>query len=421
MTSSITNQWTNLAQVFTSTSAELRPFLSSALPDIDMRSGYAVDLALVCGNLLDLESFSIKGHSRFKENKKWNTLRPPLLFAISLAQLTLLSENGQILSKSNSEHLVRQLNLILPDLGSMILTTGNSPLPDGYSPSWVVARSVRLIDQAVAKCGMSYRRGNELERMTLLMTAFAGVFARLKYVASTNSNSASSDFINVLRPTNAEHQDENTTQIESNNTRPATENEAALGENETGTLVARSERDNYDEWVSYCKKIGQLQRMPERLYLDLIPPIEVADHLTKSLDNWENFLEKTMPGRRKWLLDEGVTRQDFSNYWSQPAWVLEFIEKLMDRNLQLEFQGHLEMGEEREYAQLSALAFIPRFSTLPPDDLSLPFRGLPFELFERIRHHLAAVDNDAFQAEMISNDCFFVNDYVRRRIAAGKL
>ena len=414
------NVWASLANLFVTSSVELRVLSSSSLPEADETSIYAVDLAMASSGLLNFENFYLKGHSRLRENKKWNSLRPVISFAFSLAQLTLLSGNATILSPENAAYVSRQLNFLLPDLGSLLLTTGEQQIPDSYSPSWVLARSIRLMDHAISISGMSYKQGNELERMTTLMAEFAEVFRRLQYVANTShSSSLQGDLISPLRPKSPLMNSESRSIANPPPSRPSnTRNEST---EDARPLVSFSQRSSYEEWVTYCKEIGKLQRMPERLFLDLIPPKEVADHLTKSIDVWEEFLEERIPGRRNWLSEEGVTKEDFSGYWSQPAWVLEFIEKLMDRNLQLEYQAHLELGESEEFSQLSALAFVPRFSTSPPEDDSLPFRALPFELFERIRHHLASVDSEQFQAEMISNDCFFVNDYVRRRIKSGLL
>lgn len=420
MSESNKSEWAGLANLFLSSSDDLRVFSSRELPEQDSKSSYTVDLAMAISGLLNFENFHLKGHSRFRENRRWNSLRPPLSLSMSIAQLTLLSENGAILSPKNAEYLARKLDNVFPELGSLIITTGEVQIPDSYSPSWVLARSVRLMDQLISKCGMSYKQGDELERMTVLVGEFADVLQRLKYVSSqSHSSSSPGDLLAPLRITS--HRFDTEEKIHNDADRSVSKSADYETLDSSNPLISDSERHTYDSWVEHCRRIGNLQRMPERLYMDLIPPIEVADHLTKSILAWEDFLERQIPGRRQWLLEEGVTEKDFDKYWSQPAWVLEFIDKLMSRNLQLEYQSHMEMGESEVNARLMALAFIPRFSTVPPEDNSLPFRGLPFELFERVRHHLASVDNEEFQSEMIANDCFFVNDYIRRRIKKGLL
>ena len=163
-----------------------------------------------------------------------------------------------------------------------------------------------------------------------------------------------------------------------------------------------------------------MQRIPERLISDLIPPREVADHSLKDLTSWEDALEQTFPGRRQWLLDEGVTRRDFDTFWGFPSWVQNFIERLMSRNTQLEYQGHLSTDLSEDAAMSATAMLIPMYD-VSPRGASIMFRPLPFELFERVRKYLATVDDVAYQDEIVANKFITCNQYLRMCINEKRL
>jgi len=176
----------------------------------------------------------------------------------------------------------------------------------------------------------------------------------------------------------------------------------------------------YDGWVEHCMLIARMQRLPERLAVDLIPPKEVAHHFLIDLDQREAEYEKTMPGRRQWLVDEGVSRADFDKFWGSPAWVQNFVEELVNRQMQLEFQGHIKDGNPEDKAAAYAAFFIPTYATWPSRP-GAEHQDLPFELFERVRVHMALVDNDKYQEEMIANKLHEANAYIRMKIKTHQI
>jgi hypothetical protein len=186
----------------------------------------------------------------------------------------------------------------------------------------------------------------------------------------------------------------------------------------TGLSNAGTAISQYEQWVRYCKECAALQRIPERLIVDLIPPVEVADHSLKNASVWEDALEETFPGRRQWLLDEGVTRRDFDTFWGFPSWVQNFIEALMKRNLTLELQGQRDIGKSEEEATMLTAMFIPFFDVQYRD--SRPeLRPLPIELFERVRRYAASLGDD-WQTEFVSGGFASFNQYLRMCIQQNR-
>jgi hypothetical protein len=178
---------------------------------------------------------------------------------------------------------------------------------------------------------------------------------------------------------------------------------------------------SYRKWVKYCQGVATVQGIGSDMFSDLIPAFELADHAPVDLTQIADQIEERFPGRRKWLIDEGVKTEEFEFFWSMPTWVQDFIHQLMNRNLQLEYRSQSEPGLDAEMAMNATLGFIPVFSFEAPSDLMDPCRPLPFELFERVRLHLAEVDTEDFQSEMVRNECFVANDYIRRKIKSGEL
>jgi hypothetical protein len=424
------NPWTEVAGAFTLLHPELRTLNSKALPQSDACSEYAVDLAIFCSEIINENNFQIKGLSRFKENKRWNSLKFPLFYAIALSQLSLVSKNGDLLSPTNASYITRQLELTMSGLGSLVLSTGNDSSPVSIDPLKIFAKSIRLLDTAVEISHLGYKSGSEMERIDILVREVGDLFARIKHVSNElYFEVLQGDFVSPLRrsPTSFPQPPNNAFEgsvIEDeqiNNSQNFVGIDGLNHSFDFKRLALGSARDEYPSWVSHCQNIGRLQRMPERLFMDLIPPLEIANHTIKNVFEWQKFLEKQIPGRSKWLVSEGVSDKDFVQFWAQPAWVQNFIEKLMSRNLQLECQAHIDRGEDIDSAREIAVAFIPMYGNIPPTDEDIPFRQLPIELFDRVRLHLAITNHENVQSEMISNDCFFINDYVRRRIKNGLL
>lgn len=177
---------------------------------------------------------------------------------------------------------------------------------------------------------------------------------------------------------------------------------------------------DFAQWRSYCAKLANARRIPERLIEDLIPAESQADWHVKNLGEWEAVLEQAMPGRRRWLAQEGVTRSDFDNFWALPAWVQTFLEALSTRHFELEVAGQRQMGEDEDTALMMAVVTVPRFSASPPAEFS-EFGPLPFELFDRVGKFWTGLSMDDINELVVAGKLRSANTYLRSLIASGEL
>lgn len=177
---------------------------------------------------------------------------------------------------------------------------------------------------------------------------------------------------------------------------------------------------DFVQWRNYCVKLAKARRIPERLVEDLLPQESRADWHVKNLAEWEGVLEQAMPGRRRWLALEGVTRSDFDNFWALPAWVQTFLEALSERHFELEVAGQRQMGEDEDAALLMAVVTIPRFSATPPVAVD-EFGPLPFELFDRVGKFWTGLSMDDINELVVSGKLRSANAYLRSLIASGEL
>ena len=382
----------------------LRGLHAADLPEPDYRSVYALEFAEVLLFNMSFESLEIKGISRFKKNQSWESLRTPLCLAVVINFLTSQANQSSIFSEKNAHYLRERFNSIFDDMGCLIALPTDNPIDMAATAS----RSIRVIDSVVEKCQLTYSSDNNpLSRMMYLSASIAGAFAGAKSLC--NSSGISGDLLEPLRaiPDTKEFVEPNRhlpPPIEAPKSEPKPHPVSGLSN-------AGSAESQYEQWVQYCKDVASLQRIPERLITDLIPPKEIANHSLKPLSDWEDALEQTFPGRRQWLLNEGVTRKDFDTFWSFPSWVQNFIEALMKRNQQLEFKGHLHSEKSEEKAAFLTAMFVPYFD-VKPHDAGPETRPLPFELFERVRKYYASLD-DSWQSEFASNDYVTLNHYLR--------
>ena len=383
---------------------------SKDLPEWDSKSCYAMDLALIFSSFIDFESFRIK-KPRFKENAVWTRLSAGLTFGMALMYITIESRVPQVLSDANADHVRIQLDSRLKGFSELVG-------PHENQISVFSARSYRLMKEAVEASGLRLGNDNSVLGMTeILFNTMGAKFAVEKYLSSMANYlgvNESLDITDMFSPLRSGPSSTKTRNVE-----------AALPplqtvEQDSIPRFTGSAYKEYDGWVEYCLLIARMQRLPERLAVDLIPPKEVANHLLHDLDQWEAEFEKGMPGRRQWLVDEGVSRADFDKFWGSPAWVQNFIEKLVKRQWQLEFQGYIKMGNPEETAAGHAFLFIPTY-TVWPSRPGAEHQDLPFELFERVRLHMALVDDVKFQEEMIANKLYEANAYIRMKIKTHQL
>jgi hypothetical protein len=309
-----------------------------------------------------------------------------------------------------------KFDIRLRELGLLVPLQQDNPVDLAAA----AARSTRLCDKAVSHAGLRYGSGGEVSRIFKITAAATYANLATKKIAIEK--------FRVNRQPLDDHLAPLRTAPEPNSYRKPIENNPPPLHNETvevkdhplrGLSDAGSAEPQYDSWVKYCLSIASSLRIPERLVNDLIPPREVADHSLKNLTKWEMGLEETFPGRRKWLLDEGVTRADFDTFWGYPSWVQNFIGKVTERNLELEIRGQLGLGKSEDEALRITSKFIPVYS-VSDEEAASEFRRLPIELFERVRRYFLEANNE-WEVEYEMNRYVTINQYIRQLILDKRL
>ena len=394
--------------------ASLEGLWPKDLPEQELRSCLALELSYLYACWFALDVFDIKGISRSNQNKTLYSLITPVALAIRIAFNNNIYGQSSLFTERNADYLKIAFDKKIPGLGGLVIRPSDPPLES----SFIFARSIKMIDALVEKSGLQYsKKGDDFfKKSTALYAAIQGSTAAVKEFLS--SQDIPKGWSEILKsPPSTAH-----LRTTPEATPPTAEpiEQPIKHHPVAGLSNAGSAESQYDQWVNYCKNVAAMQRFPERLMSDLIPPKEVADHSLKDLTAWEDALEQTFPGRRQWLLDDGVTRRDFDTFWGFPSWVQNFIEKLMSRNRQLEYQGHLNNGLSEDSAISATAMFIPMYE-VSPDDVPIMFKPLPYELFERVRKHLATIDETAFQDEFIANKFVTCNQYVRMCIKEKRL
>ena len=382
--------------------ATMSGMLAGELPDEDYASTYALELAHLLAFWIDLSPI-VKGFSRFKKNETWASIEQPLNLGIAISFLTAQMERSSLFTENNCSHLRAKLNSRLDKLGSLV-SFPSDPVLEIHT---ALARANSVLETAVTLSRLKFSSSTPIERMLQLGPIMVGTFSATKHLLERSG--LSGDYLAPLRGTPSTAKlmppaEPLPPTFEQPKSEPKPHPVSGLSN-------AGSAESQYEQWVQYCKDVASLQRIPERLITDLIPPKEIANHSLKPLSDWEDALEQTFPGRRQWLLDEGVTRKDFDTFWSFPSWVQNFIEALMERNQQLEFKGQLHSEKSEEKAAILTAMFVPYFD-VKPHDAGPETRPLPFELFERVRKYYASLD-DSWQSEFASNDYVTLNHYLR--------
>jgi hypothetical protein len=423
-----------------------RPLRAAQLPVQDVPSIYAVDLAYQMATFFNWESLEIKGLSRFRRNERWEIEMSVIGMAIALSFCLTSSKNQDALPRENREYLVKTFNGFVPGLGSFAVPDSNLY---GDSAKWFL-RAARYVTECVQRCGLRMKEENPLVHTASIAGNLSGAAAGLKHLEKFEDTNPTGDLLGPLRgsPILGSSEQESPSLLESKPsvlpppvpgtqiappirpTPPRRDHAPSATSSSTNifdlldavtdkqrSMVAESE---FTKWRDYGLEVARLQRIPEAMVRDLLPTAQDADHSVYQLSDLEESLEKLMPGRRQWLLDEGVRRTDFDKYWSAPRWVREYIAKLTRRNFELEVQSKLTAGTERNTAFAEAMFFIPLYVIAPAEDGDNALH-LPIELFERARRHLVAVDDKQYCDYMVKHELLSASDYVRRAISEGVL
>lgn len=393
------------------------------LPEPDYRSTYALELSFLIGCWIFIDYFKIKGLSKFRKNAVWESLVAPLHLALGIGWTTYHANQKTIFSQRNAEYLKNALHNKHAIFGSAVILP-DSPSPDKGNPGamklpesyWVAVHSLEMTDSAVKSANLTYGEGDELYRMTVMLQCSTSALASVRGLLSRAG--VDDDMFEPLRITPGTR----TLKSTSEKLPPPPTNEAPQRKPDLfeGLSDAGSAESQYEEWVRYCKDAAELQGIPERLIIDLIPPREIANHSVRDIATLEDFLERGFPGRRQWLLNEGVTKKDFDTYWGYPSWVRNFIEALMEQTFRFQYQSRLKAGDSHDLAICDAALFIPTYGVSPGKSESI-FEPLPIELFERVRRHMSSLTDEQYCGICVSNKLECANQYIRMKIKLGEI
>lgn len=419
---------------------------AAQLPVQDAPSIYVVDLAFLMATFFDWGMLGVKGLSRFRKNERWDVEIAVINMAIALSNCLSSADNPEALPRENRNYLLTTFNGFVPELGSFAVS--NSDLSG--DPSRFFLRASTQITECVRRCGLRLTESNPVAVTAAIAANLSGAVGAVKRLFLYVSPAPPDDLLGPLRGSprltssvqespsligtgqalpppvvsgTSSFQPPNPIPPQPENTSSGTTPFLSVFDQLDGvtdkqrTVVAESE---FARWHEYGLEVARLQRIPERFVRGLLPSFEDADHSIYRLSDLEELLEQLMPGRRQWLVAEGVRRADFDLYWSAPRWVSEYIVMLTRRNFELEVQSKVAAGTEMRQALAEAMFFIPLYALAPADDGDNSLH-LPVELFERARRHLAAVDDDQYCDYMVKNGLKSATDYVRAKISQGVL
>lgn len=199
-------------------------------------------------------------------------------------------------------------------------------------------------------------------------------------------------------------------------------------------IIGSSERD-FPLWRKRCLDDLEARRLPAKMFEDLIPSPEKADHALRDAERWTEELEKTFPSRRQWLASEGVTSPDIDDFWGSPPWVQNFREGLVKREFELQLSTTMKSGLTFIEALQTAMLFLPTFAIAPPsshlytrfgvlpfpenselEDSGLIPDPLPWELFSRVNRFLGRSTGHEIERLAMARDTFSMNELCRRLI-----
>lgn len=334
-----------------------------------------------------------KGYKRLgfypKPPEGWKDDLTVISFFYAVNMLTSSTSCNLLVEGETREHLVRIGNQVHPALPEMLATD--------LDTAAVSMKAARAISEVAQKRGVSLSK--DTLRIGMHVAAnFAGGIASIKEV-STRFALPFSKALEVLAKGTPE-----------DGVRPDTAPFASISE--------PASRD-FQGWKEFCLRLADRRAIPRHFAEALIPPQNDLDWTIKPTDVFEQALSDSNPLRREWLASHGVTSADFERFWSRPSWIQNFIEALVHRNVELEFEGHRRAGEDEDDAFAAVAVFVPIYRMSPDPEGSDLF--LPWELFDRVEEYWAQLSSEEIQSLMIENGYRSVADHVRAMVADGQI
>ena len=312
-------------------------------------------------------------------------------FFYAVNMLTSSTSCNLLVEGETREHLIKIGNQVHSALPEMLATD--------LDTAAVSMKAARAISDVAQKRGVSLSK-DTLQIGIQVAASFAGGLAYMKRVSSIERFAL--PFIKaleVLADGNPE-----------DGVRPDTTPFASISE-----PVGR----DYQGWKEFCLRLADRRAIPRHFAEALIPPQNDLDWTIKPTDDFEQALSDSNPLRREWLASHGVTSADFERFWSRPSWIQNFIEALVTRNVELEFEARLGLGEDENLAFASIGLFVPIYRMSPDPEGSDLF--LPWELFDRVEEYWAQLSTEEIERLMIDNGYRSVADHVRARVADGQI
>lgn len=369
--------------------------------------GYAVDFCCLFSCLLASgidEGVRKSGLLKKAAPQAWREAVQAVAFGCSAWFLTTSYQAKGLVSGGNGDQYRALLRSKAPGAEELIAA------PHDLEFAQVCAKGARLLTEAAERTGVRLKMNSWEITVATMPAALTGTLAGVK--SMFGQRNCFGPFVAAVQPS-----------VGRAPTQPVIEagDRVSIDTAERSPIATRTPTGgDYAEWRNYCVKLANARRIPERFIEDLIPAESQADWHLKNLGQWEAMLEQAMPGRRRWLAQEGVTRSDFDNFWALPAWVQTFLEALSDRHFELEVAGQRRNGEDEDTSMAIAIMTVPRFSASPPSEIS-EFAPLPFELFDRVGKFWTGLSMDDINGLIVAGKLQSANAYLRGLLASGEL
>lgn len=412
----------------------LRPLQSDSLPDKHAPTQYALDLATAMCFYLNWSDFGIRGFSRFRRNESWERESSALGIGICLGFGLSSTKNPAVIPVGNRDYLRKSFNEFIMGLGDLAV-------PDQEvieNSAKFLIRILDLISSTAQRNGLKIetesRFTDYMQRAAPLVGFISGATAAVRTFPEFEQAVPSRElWAPLFGPPQSEVATDQSQSLLGNTTPRTSEQVSGTTNresdhsnifrliraqpNSSGTNLARNK---FDEWMEYCLRVTRMLRIPPGLVTDLLPTPEQANHDVLTPGEVEDELERLMPGRRQWLLDFKVRRQDFDQYWSAPEWVREYLARVPRRKLDLEISSRVEQGADQRQAVSAAGLFVPLYSFQPPDQVDSAFT-IPIELFERVNRHMSTLDDRRYCDFMVENQLFYANQYIKLILESDEL